>query len=81
MAITHYMRLMVWPHPLLLDYGPLKVLTLLDVAWQVLLVVALLLCRGWGLVHYPRLAYPGVWFFVLLAPSSSVVPIVEEWAG
>ena len=26
-AITHYLRLMVWPHPLLLDYGPPKVLT------------------------------------------------------
>ena len=50
-------------------------------AWQALLVIALLLCCGWGLVRYPRLAYPGVWFFVLLAPSSSVVPIVEEWAA
>ena len=80
-AITHYLLLMVWPYPLLLDYGPPKALTLLDVAWQALLVIALLLCCGWGLVRYPRLAYPGVWFFVLLAPSSSVVPIVEEWAA
>ena len=72
---------MVWPHPLLLDYGPPKVLTSLDVAWQVLLVVALLHCCGWGLVRYPRLAYPGGSFFVLWAPSSSVVPIVEEWAA
>ena len=48
----------------------------LDVAWQVLLVVALLRCCGWGLVRYLA-----VCFFVLLAPSSRVVPIVEEWAA
>ena len=80
-AIVHYLRLMVWPDILLLDYGPPKALTLSDVFFQALLLVALLVCCGWGLVRYPQLAYPGVWFFLLLAPSSSVVPIAEEWAA
>lgn len=80
-AIVHYLQLMIWPHPLLLDYGPPQVLTLLEVAPQALLLLALLALCGWGLVRYPRLAYPAFWFFALLAPSSSVIPIAEEWAA
>lgn len=80
-AITHYLQLMVWPHPLLLDYGPPRVLALLDVAPRAAVVLVLLAGCGWGLVCYPRLAYPVFWFFALLAPCSSIVPIAEEWAA
>lgn len=67
--------------PLLLDYGPPRALLLADVAPQALLLGGLLALCGWGLLRHPRLAYPGLWFFILLAPSSSVVPIAEEWAA
>ncbi|MEE3258022.1 MAG: tetratricopeptide repeat protein [Candidatus Latescibacterota bacterium] len=80
-AIVHYLQLVVWPHPLLLDYGPPQVLTLLEVAPRALLLLGLMALCGWGLVRYPRQAYPFFWFFALLAPSSSVIPIAEEWAA
>ena len=60
-AIVHYLRLIVWSHPLLLG--------------------GLLALCSWGLLRHPRLAYPGLWFFILLAPSSSVIPIAEEWTA
>ena len=80
-AITHYLQLMVWPDPLLIDYGKPKALTLADVALQAAFIITLLLCCGWGLFRHSRLAYPVFFFFALLAPSSSVVPIAEEWAA
>ena len=80
-AIVHYLRLIAWPHPLLLDYGPPRALLLVDVTPQALLLSGLLALCSWGLLRHPRLAYPGLWFFILLAPSSSVIPIAEEWAA
>jgi len=73
-VITHYLRLSVWPHPLCLDYawppapGVLHVLPSLVVVGTLgLLTLAALPRRG-------RAAFPGLCFFVLLAPTSSFLP-------
>ncbi len=77
-AIVHYLRLVFWPHPLILDYGSPVVQNPLDVAPQALL---LLLLAGGTLVALRRrtaAGFAGAWFFLILAPSSSVLPLVAQ---
>jgi tetratricopeptide (TPR) repeat protein len=77
-AIALYLRLSFWPHPLVLDYGT-GLVTGLEQVWpQALLIPALLACVGWALVAHPALGFIGVWFFLILAPSSSVVPLAAQ---
>jgi tetratricopeptide (TPR) repeat protein len=74
-AVVLYLRLSVWPHPLVLDYGTGLVPGLASVWPQCLLILALLSGAGWALVARPALGFVGAWFFMILAPSSSVIPL------
>jgi Flp pilus assembly protein TadD len=82
-AIARYLRLALVPNALSLDYGPRPIAHWLGIPG--LLLVALLATgtllawrrvRRWG-----WLAFLGSWFLLILAPSSSVVPITSEIAA
>jgi hypothetical protein len=45
------------------------------------LLAALLAATVWGLARRSPAAFAGAWFFLILAPSSSVLPIVTEVAA
>ena len=80
-VLTHYLRLAFWPSPLALSYGwPLA-----EGLWSVLpfalLIVGLLAVTVAGLWRRSWWGLAGAWFFVLLAPTSSFVPIVTEVAA
>ena len=77
-AIIHYLKLSVWPHPLILDYGVKVVPHLVDVLPKALMVVLLVLATILGVWRRPALGFFWAWFFVILAPSSSVVPLVMQ---
>jgi len=80
-AIVHYLWLCVWPHPLILDYGFKVVASPAEVWWQGLLLLGLFGATIWALVRHPVWGFLGFCFFAILAPSSSVVPVVTEtWA-
>lgn len=80
-AILHYLRLSVWPDPLVLDYGYVRTLALGDVAAELLIIAMLLAGTGWALVRHPGIGFAGAWFFVILAPTSSFVPLIGEVAA
>ncbi len=76
-AIIHYLRLALWPYPLVFDYGtPLYPFS--AVVPQAALVLGLLGVTIWALVRRPALGFLGAWFFLILAPSSSVVPVATQ---
>ncbi len=77
-AIVLYLKLSVWPHPLVLDYGTVVAHSIADVWWQGVLVVAMLAATGWALWRRPAAGFAGAWFFIILAPSSSFVPLVTQ---
>lgn len=77
-ALVHYLRLAFWPHPLVFDYGTAVVAGAGEVWWQALLVLLLLAGTAWALVRRPVLGFPGAWFFAILAPSSSFVPVASQ---
>ncbi|HVS51084.1 MAG TPA: tetratricopeptide repeat protein [Opitutaceae bacterium] len=77
-ALVVYLRLALWPHPLVLDYGNAVVSSLADVWWQGLTIVVLLGLTIWALARRPVAGFFGACFFAILAPSSSVVPLVTQ---
>lgn len=77
-AIVHYIRLAVWPHPLVFDYGTATVASLASVWWQAAMLAGLAGGSVWALVKRPVLGFWAVWFFAILAPSSSVVPVASQ---
>ncbi|MBI2516513.1 MAG: tetratricopeptide repeat protein [Opitutae bacterium] len=77
-AIVRYLQLAVWPHPLVFDYGTAAVAVPGEVWWQVLLLLALLAGTAWALVRKPVWGFLGAWFFAILAPSSSFVPVASQ---
>ena len=107
-AIAHYLRLAVWPHPLVFYYdrpvGAAVAATAIDAAIVIFLI-------GWSALSLTRLrpaesnsalgttsvfamlrrdkrstpsysgqalGFAGAWFFAILAPSSSIVPVATE---
>jgi tetratricopeptide (TPR) repeat protein len=76
--IVHYLGLVFVPHPLILDYGPTRPFGIGDVAPQILLLSALGVATLVGLVKRHPLGFLGACVFVILAPTSSFIPIVTE---
>jgi tetratricopeptide (TPR) repeat protein len=77
-AVVHYLRLCFWPHPLVFDYGPVLALPSSWTFLSALVVAGLAAATLWCLVKRPAAGFLGACFFAILAPSSSVVPVVTE---
>jgi tetratricopeptide (TPR) repeat protein len=81
-VILYYLRLAFWPHPLVADYDdwPLakSVATVVPAALVVLTLVGLTL---WAFLRRLPLSFLGVWFFVILAPTSSFWPLLTQFAA
>ena len=76
--ITRYLRQAVWPDALVLDYGLTRPLSLGTVWVSAVLIATLVVASVVGLFRWPRVGFLCVVFFILLAPTSSVVPITTE---
>jgi len=76
--ITRYLSLAFWPNGLALDYGFVQTVTITDVAPYGALVLTLLAAAIVLLILRPRLGFTCVWFFIILAPTSSFVPMPTE---
>jgi protein O-mannosyl-transferase len=76
--VVEYLQLSLWPHPLVLDYGFPRLLDIGQVWPQVLLVGALFLLSVVALRLRPRAGFAALCFFLILAPTSSIVPILTE---
>lgn len=82
-AIAHYLRLAMWPNALVIDYGE-KLVTGARGVWGAVLLVlfAIATLAAWKrLPKYGWFAFLGAEFFLLLAPSSSFVPVRTEIAA
>ena len=77
-AVVHYLALAFWPHPLVFDYGGSDVVRrVADVLPQGAFLFLLLAGTIVGLVRRSALGFCGVWFFAILAPTSSFVPVAD----
>jgi tetratricopeptide (TPR) repeat protein len=77
-AVVLYVTLAIWPHPLVFDYGEMTARSFAEVAPAALCLCALLGAVAVALRRRPVLGFVGAWFFAILAPSSSIVPIATQ---
>jgi tetratricopeptide (TPR) repeat protein len=78
-VILHYLRLTFWPGGLSIDYSDWPVSKSLgDAVAPMAAILALLGATVWALLRKPAIGFLGASFFLLLAPSSSFVPIITE---
>lgn len=77
-AVVHYLRLAFWPRPLVFDYGTALAGGWSDVWWQALVLIPLAAASLWAAWRGRPAGYAAVFFFVVLAPSSSFVPIATQ---
>ncbi len=76
-VILHYLRLSVWPYPLIFDYtwraaypdGGWLLPSLIVAGMVVLGFVGVIRNRWWGVLL--------AWWFCILAPTSSILPIID----
>ena len=80
-VIVHYLRLTVSPAPLVLDYDWRAAKGVTDILLPAAIVLTLAAGTLWLLVRRRPLGFAGAVFFVVLAPSSSILPIITEVAA
>jgi len=81
-VLVHYLQLCFWPHPLLIDYFDWPVAR----SWKDALVPGIVVLGLLGATigafrRRPWVGFWGVWFFLILAPTSSVMPSLGEVAA
>jgi Flp pilus assembly protein TadD len=76
-VILHYLRLSLWPQPLVLDYGWPVAGSASEILPGAIVVGGAAAASGYALVRRPKLGFLGGWFFLILAPTSSVMPITD----
>jgi tetratricopeptide (TPR) repeat protein len=77
-ALAHYLWLSVWPHPLVFDYGAPSAGSIAQVVPYALIIALLLGGTLVSLWRWPSIGFVGVWFFAILAATSSVVPLATQ---
>ncbi|MGH7996868.1 MAG: tetratricopeptide repeat protein, partial [Opitutaceae bacterium] len=77
-AIGVYLKLSFWPHPLIFDYGEAIVRNFADVWPQAAILGGLLMGTAVALWRRSAAGFAGAWFFAILAPSSSFLPIASQ---
>jgi Flp pilus assembly protein TadD len=76
-VIVHYLKLSIWPKNLCLDYSWRIADTWIRIVPPLLVILALAAFTLWGFFRNRTWAYPATWFFVILSPTSSIVPIAD----
>jgi tetratricopeptide (TPR) repeat protein/uncharacterized membrane protein len=77
-AIALYLKLSIWPDPLVFDYGTGLAHSFSEVASSAFIVAVLLVGTLVALRRWPALGFVGGWFLVILAPTTSVMPVVTQ---
>ena len=77
-VILHYLKLSFWPYPQALDYYDWPAARSLS-AWlpQGLTLLALLVGSVWLFIKRPAAGFLPILFFIVLAPTSSIMPLAD----
>jgi tetratricopeptide (TPR) repeat protein len=77
-SIALYLKLAFWPHPLVLDYGFDVIKQATDALPYVLVLILLSVGTVIALWRRPVVGFAGAWFLLILAPTTSIVPVVGQ---
>ena len=74
-VVLHYVRLSFWPSGLCLGFDDWTAQTWQEILPGAVFVVTLVATVACALVHWPKTSFLGAFFLVVLAPSSSIIPL------
>jgi tetratricopeptide (TPR) repeat protein len=81
-SVVLYLKLAIWPHPLVFDYGVDVIRHATDALPYALpyalMLVLLLAGTVMALWRRPVVGFAGAWFLLILAPTTSIVPVVGQ---
>jgi tetratricopeptide (TPR) repeat protein len=77
-VIVRYALLSFWPSPLVFDYGRCLPCRLSEAWPYALLLASILAATVAALRRSPALGFAASWFLLILAPTSSIIPLVGE---
>lgn len=81
-VVLHYLRLSFWPHPLALSYQDVPFIR--EFTPRLILPMAFFSATAvlsfWGLARGRWWSILGLWFFAIISPSSSIIPMPLEIA-
>jgi tetratricopeptide (TPR) repeat protein len=77
-SVMIYLKLAIWPHPLVFDYGIDVIKQATDALPYVLALVLLLAGTALALWRWPVVGFAGAWLLLILAPTTSVVPVAGQ---
>jgi len=77
-AIVRYLRLGVWPDRLTFDYGDVTIRSTTNLLPYAAVIVLLGIATLVALWRWPKIGILGAWFFAILAPTSSIVPVATQ---
>lgn len=77
-VVWGYLSKAVWPQSLTIDYGPARSVAWGDIWTQATALLLLLAFAALALWKWPKVGFALAVFFVVLAPTSSIVPINNE---
>jgi len=75
--LLHYIRLALWPDPLVFSYGWPAAERWSEILPALLVVAGGATAGAWALWRNRPWAFVAAWFFVILAPTSSIQPIQD----
>ncbi|MFM7074262.1 MAG: tetratricopeptide repeat protein [Planctomycetota bacterium] len=76
-VLLHYLWLAIWPSDLCFDYGWPVAMSPWHIYPAGLVIVGLLAATCWLMAKAPRIGFLGCAFFLLLAPTSSFMPLMD----
>lgn len=77
-SVVHYLGLCLWPHPLVFDYGTGVIRSPTEALPFALAVGAGVAACLWALRRRPVAGFALAWFLLILAPTSSFVPLAYQ---
>jgi tetratricopeptide (TPR) repeat protein len=80
-VLVRYLQQAAWPRSLVLLYGGPRDVRLADVWPYAAVIVGLLVLTAVALRWCPQVGFLGAWFWITLAPTSTIVPIATEVAA
>jgi tetratricopeptide (TPR) repeat protein len=77
-AVVEYIGLCIWPKSLIFDRGAIFIDSFKEAVPYGLILTGILSFCTWCLFKVPALGFICSWFFIILAPTSSFIPVTEE---
>jgi tetratricopeptide (TPR) repeat protein len=79
--LVHYLKIIAWPWPLSIDHHWPLAQGIADVWWQGSVILLLLASTVWLVRRSHPAGVPAAAFFLVLAPTSSFIPMVTEFVA